>query len=262
MRRSALFWGVIIILLGILFLLQNLGILTVDVWAIILPTFIIALGIWILWGSLSRRSVKLDHIDVPRNGANQANLKIRHGAGRLLIGPNQTNDSLIMGDCSGGAELNTQRIGDTLQITLSAMERSFPFIWGPEDRLDWDVKLAPAIPFSISVDSGAAESRIDLSQLLVSQLRLNSGASSNYVTLPANAGLTTANFKTGAASLEIRIPAGVAGRIRTSGGLSSITVDRQRFPRTGDYYQSADYDSAANRVDIRVDTGVGSVGIR
>jgi len=262
MRRSAIFWGVIIILLGILFLLQNLGIITVNIWGIILPVFVIALGIWILWGSTSRRNAKVVHIDVPKNGAVQASVKIRHGAGRLLIGPNQIGDSLLTGDCNGGADLNTQRVGDALQVTVSALDRSFPFIWGPEYRLDWDLKLTPAIPMSISIESGAAESRIDLSQLLVNKFRLNSGASSNYIMFPANGGQTNAEFKTGAASLEIRIPTGVSGRVRASGGLSSITIDRQRFPRMGDYYQSADYDSAANRVDIRVDTGVGSVDIR
>jgi hypothetical protein len=65
----------------------------------------------------------------------------------------------------------------------------------------------------------------------------------------------------GAASVNIRIPQGVAARIRWRGGLSSINVDPSRFPRFGDTYQSPDYDSAANKVDLDVEMGVGSVTV-
>jgi len=60
----------------------------------------------------------------------------------------------------------------------------------------------------------------------------------------------------------MRVPSGVAARIRASGGLAEIHVDRGRFPRAGGVYQSADYDTAPNRVDIDVEAGVGSVNIR
>jgi hypothetical protein len=60
----------------------------------------------------------------------------------------------------------------------------------------------------------------------------------------------------------VRVPSGVAARIRASGGLADIRVDRDRFPRAGGVYQSADYDTAANKVDIDVEAGVGSVNIR
>jgi hypothetical protein len=33
-------------------------------------------------------------------------------------------------------------------------------------------------------------------------------------------------------------------------------------PRTGDTYQSPEYDTATNRVDLYVETGVGSVDVR
>jgi hypothetical protein len=41
-----------------------------------------------------------------------------------------------------------------------------------------------------------------------------------------------------------------------------MNVDRSRFPQNGNIYQSPDYATAANRLDIQVETGVGSVDIR
>jgi hypothetical protein len=261
MRRGAIFWGLIIIIVGVLFLLETLGVITINVWGLILPALVIALGAWILWGTLARRSVKTEHVNVPLEGAAQARLRILHGAGRLEVNAGAGVGDLLVGDCGGGAELSSRRVGDTLEVSLSAPYRIFSFGWWPEDRADWKLNLAQGIPLALSFDTGAADTRIDLSHLIVNQLLFNSGASSTQLTFPANVGQTMAEFKAGAASLELRIPPGVAARIHTSGGLSSITVDKNRFPRSGNVYQSADYDSAINRVDIRVDMGVGSVNI-
>ena len=43
--------------------------------------------------------------------------------------------------------------------------------------------------------------------------------------------------------------------------IGSNQIDETRFPRVGDMYQSADYDSATNRVDLDVQGGVGSLRV-
>jgi hypothetical protein len=58
------------------------------------------------------------------------------------------------------------------------------------------------------------------------------------------------------------VPQGVAASIRARGGLASINIDSNRFPRSGDVNQSPDYETAANKVDMDIQTGVGSVDIR
>ena len=50
-------FGLILILLGALFLLQNLGILTQDVWEIFWPIVIIAIGLSLL----IKDAIKKDH---------------------------------------------------------------------------------------------------------------------------------------------------------------------------------------------------------
>ena len=45
-------------------------------------------------------------------------------------------------------------------------------------------------------------------------------------------------------------------------GLASVTVDQTRFPGGDNRYQSPDYDSAANKVDIDIETGVGAVTVQ
>ena len=95
------------------------------------------------------------------------------------------------------------------------------------------------------------------------ELDIDTGASSTEVTLPANAGNTLVDIDSGAASVKVSIPTGVAARIRVKSGIASVNVDSNRFPRQdGGLYQSADYPTAANRADITIDTGVGSVDVK
>lgn len=59
-RNPSVFWGLVLVLLGFLFLLANTGVLNNLNWDIIWPVFLIALGAWLLlgrvgpWGSSCR----------------------------------------------------------------------------------------------------------------------------------------------------------------------------------------------------------------
>ena len=79
--------------------------------------------------------------------------------------------------------------------------------------------------------------------------------------MPAAAGRTAVTAETGAASLAIEVPQGVAARIRMRMALGSVVVDEARFPRTADGYASPDWEAATNRVEIDIQGGVGSVRI-
>jgi len=80
--------------------------------------------------------------------------------------------------------------------------------------------------------------------------------------MPKHAGLTTAKIETGAASVQIRIPEGVAAKIQAQGGLSAITIDNHRFTKREKEYYSPDWEIADHKIDLKVEVGVGSVDIR
>jgi len=41
--------ALIFIFLGVIFLLKNLGVITAGVWSLAWPTFLILIGVWMLW---------------------------------------------------------------------------------------------------------------------------------------------------------------------------------------------------------------------
>ena len=126
---------------------------------------------------------------------------------------------------------------------------------------DWRVGLTREVPLALRIDVGAARSDLDLSDLKVTDFVLKTGASETMVRLPKAAGLTKVHVESGAASVKLTVPEGVAARIRSTMGLGASNIDQRRFPRNGEYYQSPDYDSAANKIDIQSEGGVGSVSV-
>lgn len=263
MRRNTIFWGTILVILGALLLLNNLGIISVNVWTLIWPLFLIAFGVWILWGTVfSRRSSSdAEQVTVPADGAARARIRIHHGAGRMWMRGGAGPDELLSGTFAGGLDHRSRRNGDTLDLDMRVAEHIF-FFWGPGTLMNWDFRLNNNLPITLELNTGAGETNADLSELKVEDLRLKTGASSSNVTLPAAAGFTRAQVEAGVASVNLSIPSGVAARIRVRSGLSGISVDQARFPRSGDIYQSSDYDTAVNKVDLDIQTGLGSVDIR
>jgi hypothetical protein len=260
MRRGYLFWGCILILLGALFLLKALGVIT-DVWSYFWLLAVGLLGVWFIiramWRPLGEEG---EQAVIELKGAQQASLRLEHGAGRLHISAGAGAGQLLSGDFGYGLDFKSVMVGDKLDVKMRTASHFGPFIG---EGFDWDLKLTRDIPLSLTINSGASEARIDLSELHVPYLKLETGASSTALTLPARGGHTLAEINAGMASVEIRVPEGVAARIRIKEGLSSRNINSARFPRLeGNVYQSPDYGQAANRVDLDIETGIGLITIQ
>jgi hypothetical protein len=106
------------------------------------------------------------------------------------------------------------------------------------------------VPVDLRLDTGANRSEMDLSALRIRALEVHTGASETRVRLPA-LGVTSVRAEAGLASLTLEVPAGVAARIRTKLALGTTDVDQAR----------SDYDVAANRADIEIAGGLGSVRV-
>lgn len=266
--RNSVFWAVLLILAGVLLLLGNLGVFNrweINVWNLLWPAFLIALGGWFILGYFVRPApLPAETAALPLDGAAQARIEINHGAGVLTVGGGAAADALFTGTFGGGLNRRVRNGGNTLDVKLSVpANRGWitPWSW-TAGGLDWDVQLNETIPLELEFETGASRSQIDLTDLLVRELKLETGASDTEVTLPAHAGMTRVKIESGVARVIVRVPGGVAATIRSESGLASVDIDRTRFLQTGNHrYESPDYSTAANKADIRIETGVGSVSV-
>jgi hypothetical protein len=278
-NRGNYFWGIVLVLLGGLLLAQNMGLIppNVSVWSIFWALVLMALGVSLLLrnmrpevvrgepgamsGPVSRRG---EAVRIPLGSARRATLRFHYGAGELRVDGNAAPDELLSGTFVGGLDHQESLNDDALMVDLRVPSNNLPMVgpFGPGDALNWTLGLNPIIPLVLDMEVGASRNLVNLRDLQVKELRLQTGASATEIDMPARAGEVRASLKSGAASVVVRIPEGVSANIRTRGALSATHVDTQRFPQVGSgEYRSPDYDMAANRVDLDVESGVGEIRI-
>jgi hypothetical protein len=261
MSRTALFWGIVFILLGVVLGLQAAGIISGSVWGYIWALLLIFLGIWVISSIYYKPKYDEAHkFTVSRKDARQAEITFDFGAASLAVTGGASPDAALEGLSGTTLDLRTDYLDDKVTIQVNAGPSFIPFL-GP-DGWSWRFKLNNDIPMALKFDSGASSIDLDLSDVKVSRLNLETGASSSKVVLPAQAGKTLVEVEGGAATFDIRVPEGVAARIRILQGASSVRVDENRFPVTSrGLYQSPDYDTAQNSVELILETGAGSFNI-
>lgn len=267
MSRSRVFWALVLLLLGFLLLLKNTGLLEFEVWPLFWPSILILVGVWFLWDSLSRTPpAENKKAYIPLDGAEEARIHIKHGAGRLEVSGGSAPDHLLSGTFGWGLEKEVHREASKLDVLMRPSlgifpDVIFPWTWTSGHGLDWTVACNEEIPLDFVFETGAGEAILDLSHLQVREISVHTGASSTTVKMPQNAGQTSMKLGAGVASVVVQVPDGVAARIKSVGGLSSVNIDQGRFTKKGDEYISEGYHDAENKTDIRIETGVGSVKI-
>jgi hypothetical protein len=267
MRTNRIFWAVVLIAAGFIFLLNNLGLFDTNLWNYFWPTLLVVLGIWFLVSSRSQTDgFAMEEGSVDLGDAESASIVVKYGAGRMMLDASADEGKLVSGTFANGLNAQVKKVDSGLDVVLQPNTRDFPEMFFPGNwiggrGLSWDFGLSKEIPLKLVFETGGAETHLDLTDLQVKDLVLKTGASSTEIKLPSKAGTTSVKLEAGAASVAIRIPEGVAARVEAEAGLASISVDQERFPKQGGIYQSEDFETAPNKVDIRIETGLASIEI-
>src|SRR5205085_10690480 len=138
-----------------------------------------------------------------------------------------------------------------------------PFTDSRSGTPQMEVLLSPKVPIaSLNVQTGATQTHRDLSNLQISGLDLAIGAANASVQFPNPSGQMTAHISGGASTLTIDIPDGVAAQMQHHGGLNTLNVDQNKFPQVSDgIFRTRDYDTAQNKLDLSIDTGITTIQI-
>ncbi|MBI2332610.1 MAG: hypothetical protein HYU84_10710 [Chloroflexi bacterium] len=261
MRRGQLFWGGVLLLIGVLMLAGQMGIRLPNgkpLLELFWPLLLIGFGIWVLLNVFMRGKVEAESASIELQNAREASVRINHGAGELRLHSGASANLLLHGAFVGGLEHKASLNGDKLEVKMRPANDFVmmpPFGW--KEQLDWDVSFNASTPIALDMNMGANKSVIDLQDMTVTDIRLKSGASDAVITLPAH-GRLKLDCEIGAAALTVIVPDGVAIRARASMGAGDFSVDRSRFPNN----ESPDFASAQNAVDIYVKGGAASVRIK
>jgi hypothetical protein len=296
MRLSTLFWGVLLVLIGGLFLLNNLGILNVNwdtiwrLWPMILvfwglsilvgkqrpPWYVVTLMILLILFMIAAVATSgwfhRDFNFVDGEGYQQkfeeplspntqkATFRLQSGAGRFFI--RDTTMQLIKAETEvsfGKYTLSREQSDNSADVTLDFRGRSKGWNFGGgHNRVDVQLNSTPS--WTILLEVGAASGNFDLSPFKVEELRIDAGASSMKVRLGDRSEETRVKVKTGASSTSIEVPESAGCEVRLETALSGKRITG--FDKISkNRYQTSNFESASKKIYIDVSAGVSQIRV-
>jgi hypothetical protein len=260
MKRHSIFWGSALILAGVLLWLQVEGIID-NVFRYFWPVTLILVGGWVILNVYWKPEPSDEEtFTIPLGEAKSIKFKFAHGAGQLSVSGGAAAGTALVGTSGVGMSHQSHLNGDRLEVKVDAGPSFIPFL-GPSEGV-WRFQVSQDVPVMLSVESGASQLDLDLKDVLASHVKLNTGASNSNVTMPAR-GASILDVEAGAASIYIRVPENTPARIRVKEGVTAMNVDATRFPRLDSgMYQSPNFDTSADRVEINIEAGLGSITVK
>jgi hypothetical protein len=149
---------------------------------------------------------------------------------------------------------------------------------------EWQIYLNSMVSCDLTAHSDGGNVKLNLAGMAITQVSADTGGGNVDVILPDNAANLNVTARTGAGNVSVEIGSGTSGgntvnassglgkvivllpsdlaaRIHVAGGLGKGIVD-SRFNKIDDHtYQSLDYDGAADRIEITVKCGAGSLSV-
>ena len=287
-------WGVFLLFLGIVFLLQTIGIIPWGLWATLWrfwPILIIAFGLGILlrhynpwlvstlllvmflaclgvsfcqYESSVLSEETASSYKVPMDKLQSADVEIDFTAGSLTVNslPRSSSDfvEVISGAEDGERNIRTSfenqdGIGK-LNLTTERVNRQF---W---NETLWDIALSGDLPLTLDIEANICDIDIDLSELKINGLEMDIDASNCLVIMPASTGAIHAHIRADIANLEVIIPDSSSARIKINSDLASVHADSSRFQYKNGYYISDDFDAAASQIELEINCNIGRVEVK
>jgi hypothetical protein len=247
--RGAELVGIVLIALGVVYLLGSLGIIRVA-WGVIWPILLIGLGAIILYGAIRPSRRRASSSAVPRESSARLELDLSVGAGRFRLEGGAPAGNLVeVVSTNDDIASRIERAADRALVRLRQ-----DFAWWPDawrGGSEWTVRLASDVPTVLTMNAGAGDFLVDLSNVLVVNARIQVGAAQARIVLPRPRGTVEVRVSGGATQLTFVPPPGVEYRVETSGGLTSVDG----------LTESPGYATASDRVLARFSGGAASVRI-
>ncbi len=290
------FTGLIIVLIGIAFLLNNLGLLPPDfmhhLWRL-WPLFVIAAGLQVMFGRSGTRigtillvifvilalgylffapihmgqpSIMRTELSAPKQDLTQAQVDIDFAAGTLEIASLPAVSPDFYHLVAFGPPPRVDFTGmrpphdgtGRLRINHAETRRSMTF--GGFSRYSWALQLSPLLPTSLHINAAASRGELDLRPLDVYELDLTLNASHCQLYLPSRQGRSTIEIDANASNVNIFIPHGAAARVTVSSQASSVRVEGE-WEQRGEVYTSPHYTSSERQIEIMVTANASRVRI-
>ncbi len=294
-RRGGLVGPLVVIGLGLLFLLNNLGVVEWSVWRVLMeawPLLLIAIGIdlligrrsiagdllvlililavfaggfWLIRGTdLLAAGAQTTNVGRPLGGASRARIVLQPAAAELRVRALASAVALVEGTAqyarSHTLREDLKMSGQTAVYTLETVGGAFTTVGFGQRQPIWDVGINRSVPLELGVKMGAGVITLDLSEVMLEELEIDLGAGQTIVTLPAD-GRFNANVSIGIGQIAVVVPSILGVRLESSSALAAVAMP-EGYAKKDNTYTSPNYAGAESRVDLKVGVAIGRVVIR
>lgn len=240
------------------------------------------------------KKILTHNLSEPLDGAKSAKFDINTGTGNLTIDRLTGGEGLL---ASGSLEYLEKQDPPAWMVDLrdgqpiltlkgsGGRQPGFRLPWAAcNGETNWQIHLNPAVSSDITAHSGGGNVKLDLAGLPITRVSADSGGGNMEVVLPDQAanlsvmaktgggnvtveignGTTASNTviaTSGAGNVVISVPSGIAARIHASTGLGKVIVDPRFSKIDGNTYQSPDFESSIDKVEITAKSGAGNVSV-
>jgi hypothetical protein len=274
-RYRSVFWPILLIGVGILWLLANLEIIPGVNWRILLrfwPLLLIAVGLDVIFarrtpllgailglgtiglailllflapilGLTTSTEVITEKFSEPIGAAKSAEIAIDLSVGRVDLYPLSDSTQLIEAEIAHIGEIIFKAQGQENK-SVELKQRSgldINFTDWPEEELRWDIGLNPQVPLYIELQGGVGEVDMDLSNLQLRSLDVSVDVGGLDLILPAMDEMYDATIRSDVGQVKITILEGAEVKLDLVGDVGGFVI---YLP-----------DGAAVRLDAETDVG-------
>lgn len=299
MRSGSVAGALILIVLGFLWLLNNLGYLPPGFWYNIwrfwpviliivgldlalrgfsnwfaLPVLLLAVvaivgAILLVTPSLPTMGTVTESLSQELADLSQARIHLQVDRGILHVGGlGERSDQLIEGQFSHDGSIVIERefsasSGSGDLKLADRYEAFFPFWFFLKDtRNDWTVELTSRIPLELEVDADDSQLDLNLNDLVLEAVSVELDDCTGEIAVPSSGGRNVSLSLDGS-DLTVRIPADVAARVQLQLDDSELSIDSSRFTKISETeYASPEYAETETRLDLMVKAEDSSITVQ
>jgi len=274
----SLFWPIVLIGVGVIWLLGSMGVIpqaNLNLLASMWPLILIVIGLDLLIGRNSpvggalvgliavavvvflliagpslglatSGTLKTKSLSSSIGEATSATIRVDFASEPVKMYALDDKTSLLKGEIDYYGTLQYSETGNPdRRITLSQQSSgAWSIPWNT--TASWDIGISPNLPIDLTIDGASGSASLDLSELRLTSFAIDQGSGSLTLSLPASTQAYTADIAGGSGSLTLNLPENADLTIRLDGASGSINID---VP-----------DNTALQVEIR-DAGSGSVNL-
>ncbi|MFN7036832.1 MAG: LiaI-LiaF-like domain-containing protein [Bellilinea sp.] len=253
----SLFWPVLLIGVGVIWLLSNLGVIPRENLAMLVnlwPLILIIIGLDLLFGRQSPLAgvligvitvgmavvvliagpalglaaggvLRHESIREPLGEAARAEIILNLSTHPARIYGLSNSSQLLEAEIDYFGELRYTSSGERLRrIRLEQFQSNPSVTFSVDPTARWDIGLTSSIPLELTIDGSSGSAEFDLSSLQLANLEIDQSSGRMEIQLPAGIEPYTARIDGGSGSLQITLPDKGNLTLRLEGSSGSIQI--------------------------------------